>query len=177
MPDIRIVQAGPELAPEIARIHVAARNAYYSNSPRLLEVPGQEWDFEPVWRNRLISAEYTVMAASQGGPVLGFAAMAATSLPDDARADAFELVSLYVEPHAWGQGIGGRLYEAFEATWLATDSDTAVLEVWSENDRAIRFYASRGWHPDGHARPAPEGTTFIRMIQSRLGPVEPTSDR
>ena len=55
--------------------------------------------------------------------------------PDDARADLFELVGLYVDPQAWNRGIGSRLYEAFEAKWLATDSATAVLEVWSENDR------------------------------------------
>jgi len=141
-----------------------------------MAVPGQEWDYEPVWRDRLISPEYTVMTASQGGHLLGFAAMTTTSLSGSARADAFELVGLYVEPHAWGRGIGSRLYEAFEAEWLATDSATAVLEVWSENDRAIRFYASRGWHPDGHERPAPEGTTFIRMLQSQLEPLEPSGD-
>ena len=167
MPDIRIVQAGPEFAEDIARIHVAARDAYYSKSPRLIAVPGQEWDYEPMWRNRLISAEHTVMTASQGDQVLGFAAMTATSLPAGARADAFELVGLYVAPHAWGRGIGCRLYEAFETKWLATDSATAVLEVWSENDRAIRFYTSRGWRPDGHARSAPEGTTYIRMLLSQ----------
>jgi len=167
MPDIRIVPADPEFAGDIARIHVAARDAYYSKSSRPMVVPGQEWDYEPMWRNRLISAEHTVLTASQGGQVLGFAAMRAPSLPDDGRADAFELVGLYVDPHAWSRGIGSRLYEAFEAKWLATDSATAVLEVWSENDRAIRFYASRGWHPDGHARPAPEGTTYVRMLLSQ----------
>jgi len=177
MPDIRIAQAGPEFAEDIARIHVAARNAYYSESPRLLGVPGQEWDYEPVWRNRLSSPEHTVMTASVAGQLLGFAAMTATSLPDGARADAFELVGLYVDPRAWGRGIGSRLYEAFETKWLATDSATAVLEVWSENDRAIRFYTSRGWQPDGHARPAPEGTTYIRMFLSQLEPLEPSRDR
>ncbi|TFC96745.1 MULTISPECIES: GNAT family N-acetyltransferase [Cryobacterium] len=177
MPDIRIAQAGPEFAGDIARIHVAARDAYYLESPRLLGVPGQEWDYEPVWRDRLRSHEHTVMTASVAGQILGFAAMKATSLPDGARADAFELVGLYVDPHAWGRGIGSRLYEAFEAKWLAADSATAVLEVWNENDRAIRFYTSRGWQPDGHARPAREGTTFIRMLLSQLEPLEPSNDR
>jgi len=177
MPDIRIVQAGPESARDITRIHVAARTAYYSKSPRLMGVPGQEWDYEAMWRNRLISTEYTVMTASESSQARGFAAMTATSLTDDARAGAFELAGLYVEPNAWGRGIGSRLYEAFEAKWLATDCATAVLEVWSENERAIRFYASRDWHPDGHARPAPEGTTFIRMLKSHPEPVEASSDR
>ena len=177
MPDIQIVQAGPEIAADIARIHVVARGAYYSESPRLMVIPGQEWDYEPVWRNRLMSAEHTVMAASQGGQVLGFAAMTAASIPDGARAAVFELVGLYVDPHAWSRGIGSRLYEAFETKWLATNSVTAVLDVWSENDRAIRFYTSRGWHPDGHARPAPEGTTYMRMLLTQPEPLEPSSDR
>ena len=42
-----------------------------------MAVPGQEWDYETMWRNRLISAENTVMTAFQGGQVLGFAAMTA----------------------------------------------------------------------------------------------------
>jgi ribosomal protein S18 acetylase RimI-like enzyme len=177
MPDIRIVQAGPECAEDIARIHVAARDAYYSESSRLLGVPGQEWDYEPVWRGRLKSSEHTVMTASVAGHLCGFAAMNATSLSDGAVTDVFELMGLYVDPQTWGRGIGSRLYEAFEAKWLATGSAAAVLEVWSENDRAIRFYTSRGWQPDGHARPAPQGTTFIRMLLSRLEPLEPSRDR
>ena len=112
-----------------------------------MAVPGQEWDYEPLWRNRLISAEHTVMTASQCSQVLGFAAITAPTLPDDARADLFELVGLYVDPQAWNRGIGSRLYEAFEAKRLATDSATAVLEVWSENDRAIRFLHFSGLAP------------------------------
>ena len=103
--------------------------------------------------------------------------MTATSISDGARAGVFELTGLYVDPHAWGRGIGSRLYEAFETKWLATNSATAVLEVWSENDRAIRFYTARGWYPDGNARPAPEGTTYVRMLLSQLEPLEPSNDR
>ena len=167
MLDIRIDQAGPASAEDIVRIHVAARNAYYSQSPRLSVVPGQERNYEPMWHRRLSSPEHTVMTASVGGQVLGFAAMSAVSLTEEARGDAFELISLYVDPPAWSRGIGSRLYDAFETTWSATGAATAVLEVWSENARAIRFYTSRGWQPDGHTRPSLEGTTYIRMLQSR----------
>jgi len=169
MPDIRIDQAASALAGEIARIHVAARDAYYSRyapAPGSPGAPGQERDYESMWRTRLNSGDHTVLVAAQEDLLLGFVAMTRTSLNPHDRDDAFELSGLYVEPSAWGRVIGGGLYDAFEAEWVAGGTVTAVLDVWSENARAIRFYHSRGWRPDGQVRPGPGGTTYNRMLLS-----------
>lgn len=58
--------------------------------------------------------------------------------------------SLYVTPEAQGQGIGGLLLDA--ADRAAPGVAGSDLWVFADNSPARRFYASRGWLPDGAGR-------------------------
>jgi ribosomal protein S18 acetylase RimI-like enzyme len=54
----------------------------------------------------------------------------------------FEFVELQVAPEFEGQGIGGRLHDALLAD---AGGSTSVLSTQSSNERALGFYARRGW--------------------------------
>ncbi|MFB6219342.1 MAG: N-acetyltransferase family protein [Halobacteriaceae archaeon] len=54
-----------------------------------------------------------------------------------------ELRALYVAPERWGEGIGTRLLAAAAAA--VPDRERFVLECLRGNERAQRFYESRGF--------------------------------
>jgi GNAT superfamily N-acetyltransferase len=87
--------------------------------------------------------------AVEGDAICGFA----TTGP--ARGDApraGEVCALYVDPTAWGRGVG-RVLMADARTRLSSLGFTeAVLWVLTGNDRADRFYRADGWLPDGRRR-------------------------
>ncbi|MCA1708943.1 MAG: GNAT family N-acetyltransferase, partial [Actinobacteria bacterium] len=60
--------------------------------------------------------------------------------------------ALYLDPPAWGRGIG-RLLLAEARTRLSHQGFTdAILWVHATNERAHRFYRANGWQADGHRR-------------------------
>lgn len=61
---------------------------------------------------------------------------------------ATHLGMLFVDPEAWGRGIGRGLLGAAEAAMRAAGLETARLNV-AERNPARAFYASLGWEPAG----------------------------
>ena len=64
---------------------------------------------------------------------------------------AGELGALYVDPQAWGTGLGRSLIIEAERR-LAERHTVATLWVLTGNVRARRFYEAGGWRPDGTER-------------------------
>ena len=64
---------------------------------------------------------------------------------------AAELWALYVDPEAWGKGVGRALIAEAERR-LAQHHPVATLWVLTGNTRACRFYEAAGWRPDGTER-------------------------
>ena len=64
---------------------------------------------------------------------------------------AGELRALYVDPEAWGSGLGRALIVEAERR-LAHHHAAATLWVLTGNTRARRFYEAAGWRPDGTER-------------------------
>lgn len=64
---------------------------------------------------------------------------------------AGELRALYVDPEAWGTGLGRALIVEAERR-LARHHIAAGLWVLTGNVRARRFYEVAGWRPDGAER-------------------------
>ena len=58
---------------------------------------------------------------------------------------AGEVLALYVDPDAWGLGVGRRLLGEARAQLGRRDFTEAVLWVLVGNDRAQRFYRADGW--------------------------------
>jgi ribosomal protein S18 acetylase RimI-like enzyme len=90
------------------------------------------------------------IVAEEGDQILGFA----TTMParDPACAGQGELAGLYVDPAAWGRGIGRALIAAARAQLVERGFTSAVLWVLVGNTRAQRFYEADGWRPDGGRR-------------------------
>ena len=63
--------------------------------------------------------------------------------------DVGEIYAIYLLPQHWGGGAGRALMAAALAALTDTGFTRATLWVLAGNDRARRFYARGGWHPDG----------------------------
>src|SRR4051812_30592614 len=82
----------------------------------------------------------------QGGDVIGYALAGPCTLPHaDVTPECGELKRIYVTKAWQGSGLAARLIDEVMA-WLERDGPRAVwLGVWSENERAQRFYVRRGF--------------------------------
>jgi ribosomal protein S18 acetylase RimI-like enzyme len=82
----------------------------------------------------------------QGGDVIGYALAGPCTLPHaDVTPGCGELKRIYVTKAWQGSGLAARLIDEVMA-WLERDGPRAVwLGVWSENERAQRFYVRRGF--------------------------------
>ena len=95
-------------------------------------------------------AEPSTIVALEDGVVRGFAT---TGPSRDADAsERGEVLALYVDPDAWGHGVGRRLMVEARDTLGRRGFTHAVLWVLVGNDRAQRFYDADGWMPDGYRR-------------------------
>jgi GNAT superfamily N-acetyltransferase len=84
------------------------------------------------------------------GVILGFATIGRSQ---DADAEGHgELLALYVDPSAWGGGLGRSLMAAARRGLIDQGFREALLWVLVGNARAERFYRRDGWSPDGSER-------------------------
>ncbi|MGA9399587.1 GNAT family N-acetyltransferase [Haladaptatus sp.] len=68
--------------------------------------------------------------------------------PTDGDSETFDLGRIYVLPGRWREGIGGRLLSHAERMVAERDGERIRLGVMAENERAIEFYESAGYHRD-----------------------------
>jgi GNAT superfamily N-acetyltransferase len=92
-----------------------------------------------------------VVVAERSGEVVGFAHVG-PARDGDVGATTGQLVTLYLHPDEWGQGVGTRVHDAGLGRLAADGCDRAVLWMLSTNVRAARFYSRRGWVRDGRIR-------------------------
>lgn len=90
----------------------------------------------------------TMLAVDDAGAVLGIATIGPRT-DISAPSDTGQLWVLYVDPDAWGQGIGGLLIR--DARLRLSGRGFTKAQLWVElgNERAQRFYRADGWTPDG----------------------------
>lgn len=81
------------------------------------------------------------LVAERDGEVLGFA-FAGPSRDTD---DFAELYSIYVEPGAWGTGLGRALILEVERQLREQGFEDAELWVLEDNPRGRHFYEAAGW--------------------------------
>jgi GNAT superfamily N-acetyltransferase len=80
--------------------------------------------------------------------IIGMAMWGTSQLPG--LADAGEIDMLYLAAHRTGTGLGHRLLERAEAGLWRRGFARVGLGVFSDNRRAIRFYAQHGYAAVGH---------------------------
>jgi len=92
----------------------------------------------------------TLVAATEGGELIGFVQLLAGEAPPSVRGPApIELLRLYVARHYHGRGVAQALMAAALEAAADRGALTIWLGVWERNPRAIAFYRKCGFEDVG----------------------------
>ena len=166
----QIRDAGQPDAEDIARVHAHAWEAAYRGllSDEVIRTHARKRrSWWASYLSRLPENEHVLVAVGDGR-IVGFAS-ARPSPDEDAEADQAEVGGLYVEPDAWGRGIGGALLETLLEQLRADGFKSATLWVLAENSGARRFYERRGWALSGAERVHPDRGASELPYRIKLG--------
>ena len=129
----------------IAGIHVASwRAAFRGLVPdTFLDAMSME-DRAARWRHNLQDSACSILLASEGEQVLGFASFGRCR-DKDAPPDEGEIWTMYVDPSAWRRAVGATLMRA--ALNRLAERGLRPVRVWvmAKNTRAIAFYQAHGF--------------------------------
>jgi ribosomal protein S18 acetylase RimI-like enzyme len=149
---VEIRAAQPEDAGRIAEIHVRSwQHAYLGLIPQdYLDAldPAQR---RGMWDRSLETADWSrggTLVIMAGGRLAGFAHVH-EARDADAAPSVGEIWAIYLEPEAWGKGLGRELMAAALRALAEIGYDEATLWVLDSNVRARRFYEAAGFTPDG----------------------------
>jgi GNAT superfamily N-acetyltransferase len=106
---------------------------------------------ESFWRERLGGDVAATFLALDGEQEVGLVRIFLP--PEDP--DRAHLVSMWVERHARGRGVGRRLIETAVEWARGRRASSVDLWVTETNTPASRLYGSCGFAPSGHRRPLP----------------------
>jgi ribosomal protein S18 acetylase RimI-like enzyme len=143
---MKIAPATPQDAAAIAALHVGAWQAAYAGllAPEYLASLSID-DRAARWRQILeASASQTRVAIGDDASIHGFVSHGPNRDPA-AQPDHGEIWALYVAPGHWGQGVGRALLSDALRELQAVGRVKVRLWVLAENQRAIRFYVTRGF--------------------------------
>jgi GNAT superfamily N-acetyltransferase len=95
-------------------------------------------------------AQPATILAEEDGVIFGFATSGPS--PDPDQRGTGELYALYVDPAAWGSGVGRALIGDARGRLGQLGFSDAGLWVLAGNERAARFYRRDGWTFAGRER-------------------------
>jgi GNAT superfamily N-acetyltransferase len=101
------------------------------------------------WREQLSDPGYAVRLAESGEEAAGYAKIGPASLPVEARGHAVELRQLYVLKDWHGTGIAAALMDWTVEEARRREAKELYLTVFTENQRARRFYERYGFREVG----------------------------
>lgn len=159
--------ARPEDAAEVAGVHVRSWQAAYRGLLPDGYLDGlRAEDRAARYTFHLIGPDDpATTVALEAGVILGFV----TTGP--ARGEAHtvgEVHAIYLDPSAWGRGLGRALMTHALARLARRGWTEAVLWVLAGNDRAERFYRAGGWRPDGGRREEEVWGVRVDEVRYRL---------
>jgi GNAT superfamily N-acetyltransferase len=164
--DIRPAKTGD--ADAIAGVHVRSWQAAYVGVVPQAILDGLSVERRAAqWRDVIEhDGDERVWVVDEGGQVRGFASIG-PARDDDLPPGSGELYAIYLEPEAWGTGIGRALFEAAVDDLRGRRSGPLVLWVLTDNPRARRFYEAAGWAHDGTTRMLDFDGTPIEEVRYR----------
>jgi GNAT superfamily N-acetyltransferase len=150
---IEVREARPEDAEAIAAVNAAGwRSAYKGivDANRLAGIPIKAWAREIRWNLEHPAEGSFSLVAELDGKFAGSIFVVTPARDGDLTPDAAELVSVYVDPTLWEQGVGTALLT--KACDRTADQGFSEMSLWTltQNQRALSFYEHRGWRPDGN---------------------------
>lgn len=139
-------------AAAIATVHVRSWQAAYRGllPQDLLDALDPDRRL-PGWRRVLTAAEWPhrgVLVAAEDD-VLGFASVGPSRDADSDPSTVGEVQAIYLDPDAWGRGIGRELMAESVRALGEAGYRQATLWALDTNMRARRFYGAAGWTMDG----------------------------
>ncbi|QZP30267.1 GNAT family N-acetyltransferase [Pseudomonas sp. DR48] len=108
------------------------------------------------------------VVAECNGHLLGFAEIARHADTSNLLSESMELVRLYVQRHAQGQGIGRVLLNHAETLTRESGLPFLWLTAWVENHRALRFYTAQGYEAVGVTHYAFGGNAYENRIFRKI---------
>ncbi len=166
-------------APRLADIHISAWRAAYQGVMSADYLDGLNLETHTRgWRRNILEPRpgtFHLVADTESG-VAGFciigpaegadAGPAARSAPTPAGSlsASGQLYAINVHPDSWEMGVGSALFAAAEEKLAALGYQRAFLWVEATNQRAIDFYAKRGWLDDGGIL---QDTRFDPLVSER----------
>lgn len=97
------------------------------------------------WRQAITAGrDHILVAKADDGSMLGFSCCAAARDLDTPPGSA-ELIALYLDPTAWRQGHGRRLWQASREAMVERQHPSVTVWVLAGNARAISFYQAVGF--------------------------------
>jgi ribosomal protein S18 acetylase RimI-like enzyme len=164
--------ASVEDAESIAAIHVASRRIAYTGlipAASLSKMSVEE--FGTRWKARLNAAsslKQWTWLIEEDGSMRGFSSTGFCRDADMDPAEMAEIYALYVEPVAWGRGLGRALTEWSLNHLRARQYKAVVLWVLSGNVAARRFYERIGFQPDGAVKVKRSGQVELPELRYRV---------
>jgi GNAT superfamily N-acetyltransferase len=146
-------------APSIAGVHVRSWKAAFPGlvPQAYLDALVPE-DRLPMWRAVLGTTSwprlgtFVVVDATDAAAVRGFATVGPSRDDDADPGEVGEVYTIYLDPSAWGTGVGAELLDAGQAEMRLAAYRRATLWTLGTNERAKRFYERRGWKADGSTK-------------------------
>ncbi len=165
--DFSIRELTVDDAARIAPVHVRSWQAAYRGlmDQAMLDSLSVEQRTE-MWTGILSTPnEGARLVVEQGGEAVGFLVGTRSSPGTEGAAEVF---SVYLDPSVWRGGIGSALLDAGVEALRAEGPTPIILWVVDGNERACRFYESRGWQFDGGRRSDPVGEQLVPHLRYRL---------
>jgi ribosomal protein S18 acetylase RimI-like enzyme len=101
------------------------------------------------WEKELTDPAFEVRIAERDGRLVGYVKLGPPHLPFEPRGEAAELRQLYVVEEMKGQGIAHELISWVIERARDLGADYLYLSVFTENERARRFYEKYDFEPEG----------------------------
>jgi GNAT superfamily N-acetyltransferase len=148
---LTVRDARPEDAAEVARVHVRSWQAAYRGLLADEYLDGlRPADRAARYTFHLVGPDHPATTlAVEDGEIRGLV----TTGPARGCAQTIgEVYAIYVDPTAWGRGVGRVLMAHARSRLAGLGCTEALLWVLVGNARAERFYRADGWLPDGQQR-------------------------
>lgn len=143
----------PDDALALAEIHVRAWQVGYRGLlPDSLLDSLSAADRLPRWRERLAETSARVLVAELHGRAAGWLVIGPQRDQDLDPQHTAEIYAVYVHPDYWRHGCGGALMARARDELCVQGFAEATLWVLRANQRAIHFYETQGFWPDGASK-------------------------